>query len=158
MINVNEVMKAYRHVMLNLLSAHALTGYNTVSSQPAIGKATVLKKLLSVNGLTKLAVVLAQKKEITDSCLQFTAMMCNYEQETDLSNTMQTFSKERLLECDVLHPNSEVYHHDNLCICTKSSLTCTTFCKCKGSFQCKNPRTVSITEAKSILADDALLV
>ena len=62
------------------------------------------------------------------------------------------------MECDVLHPNSEVYHHDNLCTCTKSSLTCTTFCKCKGSFQCKNPPTVSIMEAKRILADDAVLV
>ena len=71
---------------------------------------------------------------------------------------VQTFSKERLLECDLLHPNSEVYHHDNLCTYTKLSLTCTTFCKCQGSFQCKNPRTFSITEAKMILADDAVQV
>ena len=36
------------------------------------------------------------------------------------------------------------------------TVSCTTFCK--WSFQCKNSRTVSITEAKRIVADDAVLV
>ncbi|KAL8594948.1 hypothetical protein ACOMHN_038745 [Nucella lapillus] len=30
------------------------------------------------------------------------------------------------------------------CTCTKMSLTCTVFCKCKGSSECLNPVTVSI--------------
>ena len=77
MNNVNEVIKAHRNIMPTLLSAHALTGCDTVSSLSGIGRATVLKKLLSFNGLMKLAVVSAQKKEMTYSCLQFKAMMCN---------------------------------------------------------------------------------
>ena len=83
--------------MSNLLSAHALsTGCDTVSSLSGIGKATVPKKLLSFNGLMKLAVVSAQKTEITDYCLQFTAMMCNYEQGIDLSNMSADMFKRKI--------------------------------------------------------------
>ena len=42
-IDVNEVTKAHRNITPNL-SAHAITGCDTVSSLPGIGKATVLKK------------------------------------------------------------------------------------------------------------------
>ena len=31
----------------------------------------------------------------------------------------------------------------NNCTCKKSSLTCTSFCKCKGTFACRNPMTVA---------------
>ena len=79
-INANAVIKADRNSMPNRLSVHALTGCDTVFSLSGVGKATVLKKLLSFNGVMNLAVVSLQKKEITDSYLQFTAMMCNYEQ------------------------------------------------------------------------------
>ena len=36
-----------------------------------------------------------------------------------------------------------------LCTCAKLSLTCTTTCKCKGSFFCKNPNTVSTTDPEN---------
>lgn len=36
-----------------------------------------------------------------------------------------------------------------LCTCAKLSLTCTAVCKCKGSFFCKNPNTVSTTDLEN---------
>ena len=46
-IDVNEVVKQHAAVIPNLLGAHYVSEYNTVSSFAGVGKATVLKKLMT---------------------------------------------------------------------------------------------------------------
>lgn len=42
-----------------------------------------------------------------------------------------------------------------MCTCSKLALTCTQFCKCKGSFLCKNPLTVVIGDKEKDDAEQA---
>ena len=46
-IDVNEIAQQHDAVIPNLLGAHALSGCDTVSSFAGIGKATVLKRLMT---------------------------------------------------------------------------------------------------------------
>ena len=74
-IDVNEVVKHHAAVIPNLLGAHALSGCDIVSSFVGIGKAIVLKKLLTFTDSLSLGDPSASLDKVIDSSVNFVATL-----------------------------------------------------------------------------------
>ena len=86
-------------VFLNSLGAHALSGCDNVIG---IGKATVLKRLMTFTDNLSLGDLSASLDEVTDSCLRFVATK---EQGTSLNSMHADIFKRETAASAIYHPS-----------------------------------------------------
>ena len=81
--------------MHNLLSAHTLSGCDTVSSFAGIGKSSVLKKLTSYGDELVLRDPSASLEDVTASCLKFVTALYGQSFPRTLMKCEKTFLQKR---------------------------------------------------------------
>lgn len=74
-IDINETIKQHASITNNLISAHALTGCDTVSAFSGIGKGTVLKHLTKFKDILDLGNTASSIDEVVSSAETFVASL-----------------------------------------------------------------------------------
>ena len=97
-ISVNDVVNKYATILPSLLTAHVLTGCDTVSSFAGKGNTTVFKKLEVYTGYLKLGNVSVPLQEIFKSYFQFTSLLYWEETETDLNKVLTNVFQKKISE------------------------------------------------------------
>ena len=95
-IDVNEVVKHPAAVIPNILGAHALSGCDTVSSFVGIGKATVLKKLMTFTDSLSLGDPSASLDKVIDSSVKFVATLYGKEHGASLNSMRADIFKRKI--------------------------------------------------------------